>query len=102
VNDRRQALVDTIIILSISIIIILIYFQDTIADPAQIAIGASDIDLPAQIWLLWWENHPNKDILVNHPVGNVDFYVLTPVHSWLASWCYPQVVLAHNIASCAG
>ena len=98
----RKTLLDIVIVLIISVVVISVFFGGVVSEPYDVALGAHDVDLPAQIWLLWWENHSLKDSLVNHPYGGVDFYVLTPIHSIASSVFYPDVILAHNLVTVLG
>ena len=63
------------------------------------AIGQKESDLPNQLWLLWWENHPQQDSLVLYPDGIVNFYSMTPIHHFIGRLLYPNIVLAHNLAT---
>lgn len=89
------------ILLCVCIATILL-FKEILLAPNTIALGESEVDLPAQLWILWWNNHPERDLLVNAPFGGVDFYVLTPIHDWVAALVYPNVVLAHNLTTWIG
>ncbi len=66
--------------------------------PDQLALGSPLVDLPAKLWTLWWWVQPDRQALVNHPVGGVDLYLLTPVSGLLTLALGGRVVLAHNLA----
>lgn len=57
-------------------------------------LGARDGDLPAHLWTLWWATRPEAEVLANHPVGGVDFYVLEPINLALFALLEPALGLA--------
>ena len=93
---------NTVVVLACIFLGTCVLYQEILLSPSTIALGEPDIDLPAQLWVLWWNNHPEQELLVNAPFGGVDFYVLTPIHDWLARLLFPNVVLAHNLATWFG
>ena len=68
----------------------------------QSAIGSKELDLPAQLWNLWWQNQPNSSQLVNFPIGVSEFYSLTPIHDFLSILLAPNIIMAHNLVSLLG
>lgn len=101
-NSKIDWRTDIVVVLACIVVATGVLFQEILWTPSEIALGESEVDLPAQLWILWWYNHPQKDLLVNAPFGGVNFYVLTPIHTLIARWFYPNVVLAHNIATWIG
>ena len=101
-TTRAKFTADLAIVCTIIGVSTILLFKNALSSPNLVALGEQGIDLPAQLWILWWDNHPQRNQLVNAPFANVQFYVLTPIHNWLASVLYPKVILAHNIVSWFG